>query len=102
MKFIAMDETQKGKVMDWEDGAVVHLKLDKGQKIPPHHTNHTTLVVIRKGHVLFTVEENTKQLIPGTLLLMEPNEEHSLEALEDSSIFVIKMGTKDPKNCLDK
>jgi quercetin dioxygenase-like cupin family protein len=107
MKFLTIDEkdpnqpSKRGKVLDWNGGAVVHLQLDKGQKIPPHRTVDTTLVVIRKGHVLFTIEGNTKELIPGTLLLMEPNEEHSLDAVEQSSLLVIKMGSQTPKNCLD-
>ncbi|HBI05153.1 MAG TPA: cupin [Paenibacillaceae bacterium] len=107
MKFISIEQkdpnqpSKRGKIMDWDEGVVVNLQLGKGQKIPPHHTGNTTLVVAQKGHVLFTVEGVTNELVPGTLLLMDPNEEHELEAVEDSSLFVIKMGTEVPKNCLD-
>lgn len=107
MKFLTIDQkdpnqpSKRGKVLDWDGGAVMHLQLDKGQKIPPHHTAETTLVVIREGHVLFSIAGTTKELIPGTLLLMDPNEEHALEAVEPSSLLVIKMGTKNLKTCLD-
>lgn len=101
MKFLTIDPSKKGKVFDWDGGAVIHLQLDKGQKIPPHQTKETTLVVIREGHVLFTIAGTTKELIPGTLLLMDPNEEHSLEAVEESSIFVIKMGSQTSRICID-
>lgn len=106
MKFLTLHEkstnpsSMRSKLLDWEGGVVVHLQLEKGQKIPPHKTSQRTLVIIHRGHVHFTVEGTTKNLIPGTLLLMEPNEEHALEAVEESSLFIIKMGNEMPKNCL--
>lgn len=99
MEFMTIDN-KPGKLLGWEEGTVLHLQLAKEQKITPHRTAHSTLVIAQKGRVLFTVEGETKELFPGTLLLMEPNEEHALEALEESSLLVIKMGTGTPNHCM--
>ena len=46
--------------------------------------------MIYKGNVDFTGENGTQTIEPGTIIRLEPGEDHSLVALEDSDLMVIK------------
>lgn len=70
---------------------VMNIQLKAGEEIPTHHAPCDVLVIVRKGRVSFTVEEETMELTNGVVLSMEPYENHSLQAIEDADLIVVKM-----------
>ena len=88
----------RSKVLDYEQGVVVNLQLKAGKKIPRHHANCHVLVFVISGEVLFGVAERKFHLKAGSLLHMNPFEEHDIEAIQDSNLLVLKVGSQSSCN----
>lgn len=69
---------------------ITHLQIKSGEEIPSHKSDKSVIVVIYKGKVDFSGENNKEIIIPGDIIVMNPNEIHSLKAIEDSDLMVIK------------
>ncbi|MED3660602.1 cupin domain-containing protein [Ureibacillus terrenus] len=82
---------QVGKVLDIEKAQVMNIQLKSGESIPSHFADGDVLIIVRRGTVEFTVEEETVELTNETFLHMEPKEKHSLIAKHDADIIVVKM-----------
>jgi len=82
------------QVLEFDQGVVVNLQLKSGKKIPRHHANCHVLVFVISGEVLFGVSDQRFHLKAGSLLHMNPYEEHEIEAIQDSSLLVIKTGSQ--------
>jgi quercetin dioxygenase-like cupin family protein len=82
------------QVLDFDQGVVVNLQLKSGKKIPRHHANCHVLVFVISGEVLFGVSDQRFHLKAGSLLQMNPFEEHDIEAIQDASLLVIKTGSQ--------
>ncbi|MGX9708492.1 cupin domain-containing protein [Laceyella tengchongensis] len=88
----------RSKVLDFEQGVVVNLQLKAGKKIPRHHANCHVLVFVVSGEVWFGVGEQKFHLKTGSLLHMNPFEEHDIEAIQDSNLLVFKVGSQSSCN----
>ena len=78
-----------------KDGqTVTHLCLKSGKDLPTHFVDMSVIVVPFKGKIEFTGENGTETIEPGMIVEMEPNEKHSLKALEDSQLIVVKSKIK--------
>ena len=64
--------------------------IPSGKEIPEHHVDYTVVVVPIKGKIIFSGHDFETELAPGSFVRMLPNESHSLKAIEDSELFVIK------------
>lgn len=69
---------------------VTHLYLKAGQEIPEHSVEASVIVVIYKGKVKFSNKIETQTIVPGNIVEMEPKEVHSLKAVDESGLMVIK------------
>lgn len=69
---------------------VTNLVIPKGQEIRTHHVPYTVVVVPVKGKVIFSGEQDQKEIYPGIIVRMQPDEKHKLHALEDSELMVVK------------
>lgn len=84
-------DINKGEHLVQEENQVVtHLVLPKGESLAKHHVNKTVVVVPIKGRVNFSDEHTTEEIYPGKIVRMQPDEVHSLDALEDAELMVIK------------
>lgn len=81
------------RVLDFDQGTVLNLQIKARNKIPRHHANGHVLVYVVSGEVLFGVSEQRFHLKTGSILHMNPFEEHDIEALQDSSLLVMKIGS---------
>lgn len=79
-----------GHIFESENQVVTNLVMATGKEIPTHRAPFTVVVVPVKGRVIFKGEDFEEEIFPGTIVRMEPNEDHSLVALEDSELMVIK------------
>lgn len=78
-------------LVDEDNLQITHLQIKKGEEIPRHKSDKSVVVVIYKGKVDFKEENGNQIIIPGDIITMDPNEIHSLKALEDSDLMVIKV-----------
>ena len=73
---------------------VTHLCLKEGKELSTHSVDMSVIVVPFKGTIEFTGESGMETIKPGTIVEMEPNEKHSLKAVEDSQLIVVKSKIK--------
>jgi quercetin dioxygenase-like cupin family protein len=67
---------------------VIRMVLPKGRKVPQHHAPGEITVQCLKGHVTFSVEGSPLELHAADWLFLLPNQQHELEAHEDSVVLV--------------
>ena len=77
-------------LVDEDNLQITHLQIKKGEEVPSHKSDKNVVVVIYKGKVDFKGENGSETIVPGDIITMDPNEMHSLEAIEDSDLMVIK------------
>lgn len=79
------------RILSGEQCNVLNVQLRKGESIPEHNAPKEVVVVCRKGVVKFPVEGKEQILKENSVLLIAPEEMHSLEAVEDSELVIIKI-----------
>lgn len=77
-------------LVDEENLQVTHLQIKKGEEVPSHKSDKNVVVVIYKGKVDFSGENGSEVIVPGDIIVMDPEEMHALNAIEDSDLMVIK------------
>lgn len=79
-----------GQLINNKELMLVHIKLEKGKKIPAHdHCGQDVFFTLIKGNVEVTLAEQEKHnLMPGTVLRFAGENKIGVEALEDSEFFV--------------
>jgi len=87
----AYSEKKLSKIASHEQFDLVSIQLAAGEGIPAHDAPHTVLIIVQSGKVLFTVEGKEQELISSTILHMNPKEQHSLQAIEDCKLLLLKI-----------
>lgn len=82
---------QVDKLLSQSNFDMMNIQLKAGEEIPTHHADRDVVVILRTGKVSFTVEEETVELTNDNVLYMTPLENHSLVAIEDADIIVLKI-----------
>ena len=67
---------------------VVLVSLRAGQSLPEHAANGLVTVYSVAGRVLFYEGAECSNMVPGTLIRLEPGRPHRLDAKEDSRLLV--------------
>ena len=67
---------------------VVLVSLRAGQSLPEHAANGLVTVYSVGGRVLFYEGAECSNMVPGTLIRLEPGRPHRLDAKEDSRLLV--------------
>lgn len=70
---------------------ILNIQLRAGEKIPEHHADNEVLIIVQFGEARFIVEGVEEILTPDTILALKPSEKHSLEAITDVRVIVIKL-----------
>lgn len=78
------------RVMKQDKFDVVHMHLQKGEKVGPHHAEEESLIVVRSGKVQFIVEGKTVELTNEDILQMDPYEEREIKAIEQTDLLLLK------------
>ena len=73
-----------------KDGRILRWMLKPGQSIVEHRAPHSPFyVVVLKGRGMFSSNgEPEQEFGPNTLLTFEPNEAHTVRALDEELVFV--------------
>ena len=92
-KNVHWDERAKNveKVTDIREHALVNIQFKSGERIAEHDAAEHVVVIVRRGRVAFTVEGNEVTVTNEAVLVMEPNERHSLVALDDTDLLLVKI-----------
>lgn len=77
-------------LLDEDKVQITHLQIKQGEEIPSHKSDKNVVVVIYKGKVDFVGENGNEIIVPGDIITMEANELHTLKAMDDSDLMVIK------------
>ncbi|MEG0259825.1 MAG: hypothetical protein RR651_08140 [Lysinibacillus sp.] len=74
-----------------EGAELLNIQLCAGEKIPKHNAKGEVLIIVQFGEVRCMIEEVETILTQNTVLTMQPLENHSLEAVTDASVIVVKL-----------
>ncbi|MEC1179024.1 cupin domain-containing protein [Metasolibacillus meyeri] len=88
---LAEQSKKMGKVFSHDKFDVLNIQLKQGEAIPEHSVNNVAVIIVRKGTVHFDVEGKEVMLTDEDVLIMEPLEMHSLKAITDVDIVVLKL-----------
>lgn len=80
-----------GKVHTRTNMDILSIQLKSGEQIPEHNAKQTVVVIVRSGEVEFMVEGQLHQLTEEDILIIEPMENHSLKAVTDVDVVVMKL-----------
>ncbi|MEK4426639.1 hypothetical protein [Solibacillus sp. FSL K6-1523] len=70
---------------------VLNIQLRAGEQIPEHNAKDIVVINVQKGELKLNVEGVDHLLTNDDFLMMEPLEMHSLEAVTDVSVIVMKV-----------
>ena len=88
---LAQQAKKVGKAYSRENMDILSLQLQAGQEVPAHNAKETVVVIVRSGEVRFEVEGKEQLLTAEDVLVMEPLEMHSLQAVTDVDLIVMKV-----------
>jgi quercetin dioxygenase-like cupin family protein len=70
---------------------VIRLIIPSGGAVPEHSADADVIVVVTKGHGIFTLRSEEKAIVSGDIIEMKPNEPHAILAQENLELLVIQM-----------
>lgn len=79
------------EVFSNDNGGVVLLAFCAGQELPTHQAPAEVMVCLLEGEVEFTMLDRRMHLGQGDFLLMGNGVDHSVRALKDSKIMLVKI-----------
>jgi quercetin dioxygenase-like cupin family protein len=68
---------------------VVRLSIAAGAGVPTHASNVDVTAVVVKGKGTFTVEGKVREIAPGSVVDMRPNQSHSLQATSEALELIV-------------
>lgn len=81
----------KRLLLEFNTGIVMNLQLKAGEKIPRHLAPCEAIIIVNQGEVIFRSGSSEEILKPGILGKFEVEDDHEFEAVENSSIVVVKV-----------
>lgn len=79
------------RLLNEEKFDLIHMHLKQGEQLSEHHAKEEVLVIIRTGKVEFDFEGEKVTLTNEDILLMESNEKHSVIAIEETDLILLKV-----------
>lgn len=79
-----------GPIYQSDNQTIVNIVFKAGESLPIHSSPNCVVVVPVRGTIQFKGEDFDERIAPGSLVRIEPDEKHSLEALTDAELMVIK------------
>jgi len=78
-------------IVAFEKTKVIRIQLAAGNGIPDHCADADVLIIVQKGRVVFELANERVELTPGHMMYMVPKEQHSLQAVEDTELLLIRI-----------
>lgn len=83
-----MDRNASYALVKSSDMEVIRMVIPAGKEIDEHNVEGEISVQCLEGHVLFSVDGETKELQRGDWLYLNRKQDHSMSALLDSVLLV--------------
>ncbi len=83
-----LKEVKTTALIKTQEFETIRLCLKTGQELPAHHAKSSITVQCLQGKINFKVGEKDNELQPGDWLYLEGGQEHSLKAVEDSTLLL--------------
>lgn len=74
---------------------LIHMHLKKDEHISTHHAPTEVIIIVRTGQVKFDIEGEQVTLTNEDILHLDPYEDHSLQAIEDTDLILVKVKNED-------
>lgn len=69
---------------------VLQIKMKEGAQIGTHTTDKFAFIIVQTGTVDFKVNDESHVLTNEQILYLDPKEKHSLKAITDVTLIVVK------------
>lgn len=87
----AEDRVHFNSIFTNDNGGVVMLAFKAGQQLETHTAPAEVMVNVLEGSIEFTMLEKTHKINAGEFLLMGADVPHSVKALADSKLMLVKI-----------
>lgn len=87
----AFDKVQFKNILENANGGVALVAFKEGQKLDEHLAPAEVMVCVLEGEVEFTMIDRPNIIKTGQFLLMGQDVKHSVTALKDSKLLLIKI-----------
>ncbi len=77
-----------GIIAEDNDQQIVHLNLQKGNEVPPCEIDAIVTLVMLSGRAQLSTDETSTEMTAAQVIRFEPNEKHTVVALEDNTVIV--------------
>ena len=84
------DKIKSQQVYKEERFHVMQLQLKRDEVLKPHHATTDAFLLVVEGAIVFNLHGENFYLRKGDMLSFKKNETHSVQALEDSMVLLIK------------
>ena len=74
------------RVVTAESMSVMHVRISAGAPVPEHSHHHEQVVNVIEGELELTVDGVKHSLVPGRVMVLEPNVVHSGRAVTDCRV----------------
>jgi quercetin dioxygenase-like cupin family protein len=91
----ALKTTKSATLAKTDDLEIIRLVLPAGKHVATHQAPGEITVQCLEGRVSFTAGGTTRELAAGQILFLQAGEPHALTALEDASLLVTMLLSKD-------
>lgn len=78
------------QVYNEERSHIMQLQIKKDDFLKPHHATTDAFLLVVEGAIAFKLRDENFHLHKGDMLSFKKNETHSLQAMEDSMVLIIK------------
>lgn len=86
-------------LVKYDDFRVVLMVLRASARIPDHKTNGRISVHVLSGNIRLNAAGRTFDMLPGSLIALDKNAPHDLEALQESALLLTIVWTVDEVGC---
>ena len=87
----ASDRIECQQIFETGNGGVSILAFKAGQKLDTHLAPFEVMVTVNEGEIDFTMLDETRRLKAGDFILMGANVPHSVNAVADSKVVLVKI-----------
>jgi quercetin dioxygenase-like cupin family protein len=88
--YIVYDGIKKQQIYKEERFHVMLLCLEQDAFLKPHQSNTDAFLTVLEGVILFKKGETDYTLVKGDMFTFKAGERHSVKALEDASLLIVK------------
>ena len=88
--YIVYDKIKKQQLYKEDRFHIMLLCLQEGEYLKPHQSSTDAFFIVLEGMVIFTKNGTDSTLVKGDMFTFKATEKHSVKALQDASLLIVK------------